>query len=114
MCEISNEEEEELVVAVLVEVEERLEGDDLEEALQAMLAVGESVSDCDEVEVLAQLIEEYITASLNAVDGNATNLPDTTTLMELLGVIGEKECDLPSDLFSSLLTVFSFFFIFRI
>ena len=54
---------------------------------------------------LSGLVEQYINASLSAVDGNSTNLPSTTTLMELLGVIGEKNCNISGDLFNSLFEV---------
>ena len=81
VCEVENQDE--LVVEGLEEAAGKLEGEDLEEALQTMLAVGESVTECSQVQVLSNLIDQYISASLAAVDGNATNLPDTTTLMEV-------------------------------
>ena len=43
--------QDEVVARGLEEAEKRLEGENLEEALQTMLAVGEGVDDCSEVEV---------------------------------------------------------------
>ena len=37
----------------------------------------------DYFDEVIQLTEEYVTASLSSVDGNATNLRDTTVLMEV-------------------------------
>ena len=43
----------------LEEVEKRLEGENLEEALQTMLAVGEGVGQCSEVEVKNYVLFKY-------------------------------------------------------
>ena len=124
ICEDTDEET--VVREGMEETEKKLEEDDLEEALMIMVALGEADLSCDDVEVLffrffefhwvsnsklfflqslAGLVEQYINASLSAVDGNSTNLPSTTTLMELLGVIGEKNCAITDDLFNSLYEV---------
>ena len=73
-----------------------------------MLAVGESLDECEDYfDELIGLTRQYIDFSLQAVDDNSTNLVDSTTLMELMGLIGERSCGTPDELFEDLLKVFS-------
>ena len=105
-----------MVARGLAEVQERLEGENLDEALQTMAVLGDGVEDCKEVEViiiivfyfillyfflifyffiflqsLTLLIDQYIAASLGAAGDSAANLPDTSTLMEVR--VGVGGCD---------------------
>ena len=94
-----------------LQIEEEIQQSQLEGALSKMLAVGESLDECESFfDELILLTRQYIAFSLSNVDNNSSNLADTTMLMELLGVIGERSCDVPVELYEDLAKVSFFFF----
>jgi len=108
ICELSDDERDDLIDDTLDNVEDQLNQDNLDDALQALLAIGDSLTDCDEFfDQVIDLTNQYITAVIESVDGNTTNLGDATVLMELLGAIGAKSCSAPVQLFESLLLLCS-------